>query len=70
MGIGVGIVLLLIGLILVSGAIDLPASVNDVVATNTLGWIFILVGILGLVLGVVASRRARTSTVVEERRVR
>ncbi len=33
MGIGLGIVLLLLGLILALGVVDLPASVDDVVAT-------------------------------------
>ena len=70
MGIGVGIVLLLIGLILITGAIDLPASVDNVIETSTLGWIFIIVGLIGLILAVVSMRRARTHSVVEERRVR
>ena len=41
MGIGVGIVLLVLGLILVTGAVDLPAEVDDAIAGNTLGWIFL-----------------------------
>ncbi len=68
MGIGVGIVLLVIGLILVTGAVDLPASFEDVVATSTVGWILILVGVLGIVLGLLASRQRSHTTVVEERR--
>jgi hypothetical protein len=68
MGIGVGIVLLVIGLILVTGAVDLPASVDDVVATSTVGWILILAGVLGLVLGLIATRNRSHTTVVEERR--
>ena len=68
MGIGVGILLLVVGLILVSGAIDMPAAVTDVVATTTVGWILVVAGILGIVLGLVASRNARHTTVVEERR--
>ncbi len=67
MGFGVGIILLVIGAILVTGAVDLPASVDDVVATNTVGWILILAGALGLVLGLIASRNNRHTTVVEER---
>jgi fumarate reductase subunit D len=70
MGIGLGVVLLLLGLILALGAVDLPASVDDVVATNTLGWILIIVGVLALVLSlVINSQRSRSSHVVEERRV-
>lgn len=68
MGFGVGIVLLVIGAILVTGAVDLPASVDDVVATNTVGWIMLLAGALGIVLGLIASRSNRHTTVVEERR--
>ena len=68
MGIGVGIVLLVIGLILVTGAVDLPASFEDVVATSTVGWILILVGVLGIVLCLLASRQRSHTTVVEERR--
>jgi hypothetical protein len=64
----VGIVLLVIGLILVTGAVDLPASVDDVVATSTVGWILVIVGALGLVLAVLAMRSRSHTTVVEERR--
>jgi len=68
MGIGVGVLLLVIGLILVTGAVDLPASVDDVVATGTVGWILILAGVLGIVLGLIATRSRSHTTVVEERR--
>lgn len=68
MGFGVGIVLLVIGAILVTGAVDLPASVDEVVATNTVGWILILAGALGIVLGLIANRSRSHTTVVEERR--
>jgi hypothetical protein len=68
MGIGVGIVLLVIGLILVTGAVDLPASVDDVVATSTVGWILILAGVLGLVLAFMAMRSRSHTSVVEEHR--
>ncbi len=66
MGFGVGIVLLVLGAILVTGAVDLPASVDDVIATNTVGWILILAGVLGIVLGLIATRRNSHTTVVEE----
>ena len=68
MGIGVGVLLLVIGLILVTGAVDLPASVDDVVASGTVGWILILAGVLGIVLGLIATRSRSHTTVVEERR--
>ena len=69
MGIGIGIVLLVVGLILALGAVDLPASIDDAVSTEVLGWIFILVGALALVLALVMNaQRSRTTTVVDDRR--
>jgi fumarate reductase subunit D len=70
MGIGLGIVLLLVGLILAFGVIDLPASWDNHVDGSTLGWILILVGALAIVLALVMNRQRTTrSTVVEERRI-
>jgi len=46
MGIGLGVVLLLVGLVLALDVVNLPASIDDLVATNTLGWILIIVGAL------------------------
>ena len=70
MGIGLGVVLLLVGLILALGVVDLPASIDDAVATSTLGWILIIVGALAIVLALVMNaQRGRTKQVVEERRV-
>jgi len=69
MGIGVGIALLVVGLILVTGAVDVPDAVNDVVATDTVGWICLVVGALSLVLAVVLTQqRSRSTRVVEEQR--
>ena len=68
MGIGVGIVLLVIGLILVTGAVDLPDSVTENVDGSTIGWICVIVGILALVLAVVINGQRRKTTHVEERR--
>jgi fumarate reductase subunit D len=70
MGIGLGVVLLLVGLILALGVVDLPASIDDAVATSTLGWILIIVGALAIVLALVMNaQRSRSTQVVEERRV-
>jgi hypothetical protein len=70
MGIGLGIVLLLAGLNLALGAIDLPASIDNAVDGNTLGWILIVVGVLAIALALVMnSQRTRRSTVVQERRI-
>jgi drug/metabolite transporter (DMT)-like permease len=70
MGIGIGIVLLVLGLILVTGAVDLPAEIDDAIAGNTLGWIFLVVGVLAIVLALVMNRRLNSpaSTEVTERR--
>ena len=69
MGIGLGVILLLVGLIFAFNVIDLPASVDDVIATNTLGWILIIVGVLAIVLALVMNaQRSRSTRVVEERR--
>lgn len=69
MGIGLGVVLLLLGLIFALGVIDLPASVDDVIATSTLGWILIIVGVLAIILALIMNaQRSRTRHVVEERR--
>lgn len=65
MGIGIGIVLLVIGLILVTGAVDLPQSINDVVETETVGWICVVVGALALVLTLTTMMRSRSSHVEE-----
>jgi type II secretory pathway pseudopilin PulG len=70
MGIGLGIVLLLVGLILALGAIDLPASIDNAVDGNTLGWILVVVGVLAIVLALVMNnQRTRRTTVVRERRI-
>ena len=70
MGIGLGVVLLVLGLIFALNVIDLPAGVDDVVATNTLGWILIIAGVLAIVLALVMNnQRTRSTRVVEERRL-
>ena len=69
MGIGAGIALLVVGLILVTGAVDVPEAVNDVVATGTTGWICLVVGVLCLAMSMLlAQQRAHVTSVVEERR--
>ncbi|MGZ4449520.1 MAG: DUF6458 family protein [Nocardioides sp.] len=68
MGIGAGIVLLVIGLILVTGAVNLPDSVTQNVAVDTVGWICVVVGVLALVLSLVVNQQRSRTTHVEERR--
>ena len=70
MGIGLGIVLLLVGLIFAVGVVDLPSSIEDAIATTTLGWIFVFVGTLAIVLSLAMNaQRSRSTRVVEERPV-
>ena len=57
MGIGISVVLLVIGAVLLTGAVNLPSSVTDHVDANLVGWICIAVGVLGIVLGMMAGRR-------------
>jgi uncharacterized membrane protein YidH (DUF202 family) len=68
MGLGLGIILLVPGLILVTGAVDLPASVDEVVDSEVLGWILVVVGVLALVLALVSNQQRTRTTHVEERR--
>ena len=62
MGIGTGIVLGVLGLILLTGTIqvDMP-WVNE----YTLGWILVLAGIISIVLSMTVWRRGGTTRVVE-----
>lgn len=65
MGIGVGIFLLVVGLVLMF-ALDFDiAGVED----NTLGLILVVAGIVGIVLGMIASRNAGRTRTVEERHI-
>jgi hypothetical protein len=63
MGIGLGIVLLLAGIILVSNVVNFDMNYVD---DNGLGWILIVVGALAIVLAlIINSQRNHTSTRVE-----
>jgi NADH:ubiquinone oxidoreductase subunit H len=56
MGIGISAILLVIGLVLVTGAVNLPTSVTDHVATNTVGWICVIVAVIGFAIALLAGR--------------
>ena len=62
MGIGTGIVLAVIGLILLTGTIqvDLP-GIED----YTLGWILLVAGAIAVILSMTVWRRGGTTRVVE-----
>ncbi|CAN5121824.1 hypothetical protein BH18ACT9_BH18ACT9_08280 [soil metagenome] len=65
MGIGLGIVLLVIGLILVLDVVQLDMSFID---DQALGWIFLIVGILAIVLALVMNQQRSRTKHTEERR--
>jgi drug/metabolite transporter (DMT)-like permease len=65
MGLGLGVFLLVLGLILVSGVIQYDI---DLVEDTTLGWILLFAGVLTIVLGLVMNRQRTRTKHVEERR--
>lgn len=62
MGIGLGIVLLLAGLILVSNVVNFDMQHID---DNGLGWILIIVGALAIVLALILNAQRGHTTRVE-----
>ncbi len=66
MGLGLGIFLIVLGLILVSGVINYDISFIE---DTTLGWILLGAGVLSIVLGLVMNHQRSRTTHVEERRV-
>lgn len=65
MGIGLGVVLLVLGLILVLRVVQFDIGFIDDVA---LGWIFLIVGVLAIVLALVMNKQRSQTKHVEERR--
>lgn len=66
MGLGLGIVLIVLGLVLVSGVIEYDISFIE---DTTLGWILLLAGILSIALGLIMNQQRSRTKHVEERRV-
>jgi uncharacterized membrane protein HdeD (DUF308 family) len=66
MGLGLGIFLLVVGLILVTGVIEYDISFIE---DTTLGWILLLAGVLAIVLALVMNQQRTRTKHVEERRV-
>ena len=66
MGLGLGIFLIVLGLILVGGVINVDTSFVDM---TTLGWILLAAGVLSIVLGLVMNQQRSRTKHVEERRV-
>jgi uncharacterized membrane protein HdeD (DUF308 family) len=65
MGIGLGVVLLVLGLILVLQVVQFDIGFVDDMA---LGWIFLVVGALAIVLALVMNKQRSETRHVEERR--
>ena len=65
MGIGLGIVLLVIGLILVTGVVNFDLGFVD---DQGLGWILVIVGVLAIVLALIMNAQRSRTKHVEERR--
>ena len=65
MGIGLGVVLLVLGLILVLQVVQFDIGFVDDMA---LGWIFLIVGALAIVLALVMNKQRSETRHVEERR--
>jgi hypothetical protein len=65
MGIGLGIVLLVIGLILVMGVVQIDIGFID---DYGLGWILVVVGALAIILALVMNKQRSQTKHVEERR--
>ena len=66
MGLGLGITLIVLGLVFVTGVIEYDISF---VEDQTLGWILLAAGVLTLVLGLVMNQQRNRTRHVEERRV-
>ena len=66
MGLGLGIVLIVLGLIFVTGVIQYDISFIE---DTTLGWILLLAGILAIILGLVMNQQRSRSKHVEDRRI-
>lgn len=66
MGLGIGIFLIVVGLILVTGVINVDTSVIDM---TTLGWILLAAGVLAIVVGLLMNQQRSHTKHVEERRV-
>jgi uncharacterized membrane protein HdeD (DUF308 family) len=65
MGIGLGVVLLVLGLILVLDVVQIDIGFID---DQGLGWIFLIVGVLAIVLALVMNQQRSRTKHVEERR--
>ncbi len=65
MGIGLGVVLLIVGLIMTLGVVQIDISFVDDAA---LGWIFLIVGILAIALALVMNKQRGQTRHVEEHR--
>lgn len=66
MGLGIGIFLIVLGLVFLTGVINYDINFLE---DTTLGWILLLAGILAVVLGMVMNHQRTRSKHVEEHHV-
>ncbi len=70
MGIGLGIILIVVGLVLALGVVNIGAMDDYVVDAAALGWILFGAGVLAIVLALIINKQRGEHHVVEERRDR
>jgi hypothetical protein len=63
---GLGITLLVLGLLLLVGAVDLSASVTDVLSPWVLGWTLLFAGLLARLSSLAIWHRRRRSRTARE----
>ena len=66
MGLGLGVVLIVLGLVLLTGVIQYDINF---VEDTTLGWILLIAGVLAIVLGLIMNQQRSRSKHIEERRI-
>ena len=52
MGMGISVLLLVVGLVILTDAVTLPTAVTDNVDAHLIGWICVVVAVLGFALSV------------------
>jgi uncharacterized membrane protein HdeD (DUF308 family) len=58
---GLGIILLVLGLLLLLGAVDLPDGVQGIVSATTLGWTLLIAGVITRLSGLALDSRRRAA---------
>lgn len=66
MGLGLGVVLIVLGLVFLTGVIQYDINFIE---DTTLGWILLIAGVLTIVLGLIMNQQRSRSKHIEERRI-